>query len=106
MLIKAPISYSVTGRMPGRSRANAYGFFEYLDIELREIDEDEAPIAMSWFSDLEEKDIRLASGRYRNFRDADGMQHTRWFEAFCPTYGGSHRDRNSSPTIRWPCSTP
>jgi hypothetical protein len=80
MLIKAPISYSVTGRMPGRSRANAYGFFEYLDIELREIDEDEAPIAMSWFSDLEEKDIRLASGRYRNFRDADGMQHTRWFE--------------------------
>ncbi|MCS4088444.1 hypothetical protein [Rhizobium sp. BK176] len=80
MKIVFPLYYGITGRLPGKKQARSYAYRERIEVEIREVSTEEAPIACRWRPNTDHRhdpdDVRTNHGR----SGPDLTQFTRWHE--------------------------
>ncbi len=82
MKIAFPLFYSVTGRLPGKRQSRSYSFREMVEVDIREVSSEAAPIACVWRPNRElrfppEEIIPLAN---HGKSGPGGTQFTRWHD--------------------------
>jgi hypothetical protein len=80
MKIVFPLYYGMTGRLPGKKHAHTYAYRELIEVNIREVSAEEAPIACMWKPNPEV--IYNADNYLTNHGKSGpgGLQFTRWHE--------------------------
>lgn len=88
MKITVPVGYNAKVKAPRKVNAVLEFFFEWKDIEIQDVSDEDAPIAAQWKDDRAFLKEHLAFHDFRTYQQTrlvadDGTDHTRW-------YNGAH----------------
>src|SRR5690554_1928421 len=79
MIIKVPLKYEATVHKKRFKQPSRETFFEWLDVDLAEIDDIDAPVATQWFDEMPKLLDRLSDRLNWGAAPKDGVCQTRWF---------------------------
>jgi hypothetical protein len=75
-----PLYYGITGRLPGKKASRSYAYRELIEVEIREVSAEEAPIACRWRPNTDHRPYPEEGGTNHGRCGPDLMQFTRWHE--------------------------
>jgi hypothetical protein len=97
-----PLHYTLTGPVTGKKVAQTYKFTETVEVDLREIAAEEAPVAVSWAAARSPLFKLRPRNKSFELRGEDDRQFTRWFEGrqwVRLLVGHVDRDNGRSPDL-------
>jgi hypothetical protein len=82
MIFHFPLTYVISGRLPGKAASHPYRYAETVELDVREIAPEIAPVAVSWNVAPTPSFQGETTFQHVAFSlsGLDGGQHTRWFE--------------------------
>jgi hypothetical protein len=81
MKIAFPVYYGIDGRLPGKKAARTYSFREFLEVDIQELSEEQAPVACVWSPGAERREYEDRPYQTNNGQfDDQGNQVTRWYD--------------------------
>ncbi|MCV9964193.1 hypothetical protein OIU34_20115 [Pararhizobium sp. BT-229] len=82
MKIVFPLFYSITGRLPGKRQARSYSYRELVEVDIREVSSEDAPVACVWRpnKELRHPADEIVPLTNHGKSGPGGTQFTRWHD--------------------------